>query len=278
MLAVRAGVAELRLDLGAVHDARVALRRLRGTLAVFAPVLDAVPAPLATDLRWFARQVAGTRDAEVVADRLNPSLTEAADAEASRILLERLHLWAVAASEVAHLALADERTSQLLDTLGRLHLNATGTPQIYLEIRTQRLAVRALEDLCDVAPLVLAQAQGAARGRRARLLHSLRKQVKSTRAVIAVLDVTEAERSRLAKSLRRVQELLGEHHDAVVSRAWLKRLAVRDPVTADLARSLRSQDGSAMDGVEERLPQAVARLIKQVDRVRRTPTVHLSSP
>jgi CHAD domain-containing protein len=281
VVAVGAGVSELRLGLGAVHDARVALRRLRATLSVFRPVLDDVPASLTGDLRWFAGQVAATRDAEVATERLAAQLighlARSSDHAAAAVLEDHLGRWTAEAAVAARATLADPRTDQLLQGLGRLHLQASTTPQIYLEIRTQRLVVRTLEDLCDDLPVALA-ANGLTRGRHARVLHAQRKKVKAARAVTGVLDVTAEQRGRLDKALRAVQELLGDHHDAAVLRSWLARLAIREPVTAELAQVVRKAERAAMTAIEEQLPRAVGRLVRRVDSVRRTPAVHLSSP
>jgi CHAD domain-containing protein len=275
VIAVRAGVSELRLDLGAVHDARVALRRLRATLSVFREVLDDVPAGLAADLRWFAGQVASTRDAEVATERLARHLTGAADLEATAVLTDHLARWAKEAAGSAHAALTDPRTDQLLLGLGQLHLQVPAAPQIYLEIRTQRLVVRILEDLCDDLPVAMTSGAGPG-GRRSRMLHAQRKKVKVARAVTGVLDVADEQRGRLNKSLREVQELLGDHHDAAVLRSWLARLGTREPATADLAQAVRKVERTEMSAIEDGLPRAVGRLVKRVDAVRRTPAVHLS--
>jgi CHAD domain-containing protein len=172
------------------------------------------------------------------------------------------------------------RTEQLLIGLGRLHLNLPDAPQIYLEIRTQRLVVRALEDVCDELPVALAGARSGelSPGKRARVLHAQRKQVKTARAVTPVLDSAAAHRSRLNKALRDVQELLGDHHDTVICREWLQHLAVREPEAAELASQLRRSERRTQAAVEEQLPRAVGRLVRRVDQVRRTPAVHLSSP
>ena len=274
VVAVRAGISELRVDLGAVHDARVALRRLRATLTVFRPVLDDIPSELSADLRWFARQVAATRDAEVATERLADRLAAATDHGTAAVLVDHLARWADESAVVAKDALVDPRTDQLLQALGQLHLQVQSAPQIYLDIKIQRLVVRTLEDLCDELPMALSV--DLSPGRRSRRLHTQRKKVKIARAVTGVLAVASERRSRLDKSLRKVQELLGQHHDAVVVRAWLSRIATREPATAELVREFRREERAEMAGIEERLPGAVGRLVTRVDAVRRTPAVHLS--
>lgn len=59
---------------GAVHKSRVALRRLRSTLRVFRPLLDAsITEPLRDELRWLAARFAPARDGEVLLSRLTDS-------------------------------------------------------------------------------------------------------------------------------------------------------------------------------------------------------------
>ncbi|WP_425454375.1 CHAD domain-containing protein [Nocardioides marmoriginsengisoli] len=266
VVAVRAAVAELRVDLGAVHDARVALRRLRATLTVFRPVLADLPPELGTDLRWFARQLAATRDAEVAGERLGGRLEAAEERAAAVVLADHLACWADEAAAAAGAALADERTDLLLLALGRLHLQVPTAPQIYLDLEIRRLAMRTLDDLCADLPAALAT--DLPPGRRARLLHDQRKQVKVARAVTGVLDVAAEQRSGLDKAMRSVQELLGEHHDAVVAREWMTLVAIREPATADLVRRLRREERAGMVAVEEKLVPAVDRLVARAGAIR----------
>lgn len=280
VIGVRAGVAELRLDLAAVHDARVAVRRLRASLTVFAPLLDPVPEGLPADLRWFAREVGGTRDAEVIAARLEDRLASAADRPAADALSAALVRRTEQAEAAARDALAAPRTDQLLAGLGRLHLEAPAAGEIYHDVRAHFLVTEALEALCLALPAAVAAAStpGVSTPRGARLLHRQRKQVKTVRAVTGLLEAGAQDRTRLNKALRQVQELLGDHHDAVVTRSWVAEVAEGAPVARDLAREIRRAERAEMTVVEDQLPWAVGRLLARVDRVRRTPGVHLGSP
>lgn len=271
MIGVRAGVAELRLDLGSVHDARVAVRRLRATLTVFAPLLDPVPEGLGADLRWFAREVGGTRDAEVIAARVEDRLAGAPDRPAAELVAAALRRRAQAAEETARNALDHPRTGQLLAGLGRLHLDAPAAGEIYHDVRAHFLVMEALETLCVALPAAVIEAStpGVSTARGARLLHRQRKQVKTVRAVTALLETTSQDRSRQNKALRQVQELLGDHHDAVVTRSWVAEVADAATVARALAREIRRSERAAMAAVEHQLPAAVDRLIARADGIRR---------
>ncbi len=268
---VRAGVDTLRLDLGAVHDVRVSLRRLRAALAVFGELLDEIPGSLREDLRWLARQVGRTRDAEVVADRLRIHLDQAPDRRAAGVLAAALQQQAREAAAAARAALAAPRTERLVDALDELRLRAPASDEESPEVRAHRAALRSLEllsrDLPATTTAVLDPETSVSQ--RARLLHAQRKRVKTVRAATALLATTSGARAGLTRSLRAVQDLLGDHHDAVVTRAWLAGVAEREPAVRDLVRTIRRAERAELVQVEEQLPQAVSRVVARVDRVRR---------
>ena len=76
---------------GALHQARIGLRRLRSALSLFRPVVaDARVEALAGELRWLAGQLGEARDIDVLIGRTEPSelldrLHEARDAAYARI-------------------------------------------------------------------------------------------------------------------------------------------------------------------------------------------------
>ncbi len=60
-------------DPGALHQARVALRRLRSALAIYKPMLgDGRAEPLNAELRWLAAELGKGRDLDVLIDRAEP--------------------------------------------------------------------------------------------------------------------------------------------------------------------------------------------------------------
>ncbi len=277
VLAVRASLAELEGDLGAVHDARVALRRLRAMLAVFGPVLEDVPAGLLDELRRISRRLAPTRDIEIVAERLQSHLTGITDPETRAIVEARLAHGTDRAARRATAALAGRRTAALLADLDQLPPDTRHEPVIYQEIQAPRLARLALEDLCDAFGLLAGTLPDLRPRQRAHLLHVRRKQAKTVRATLVALDTTPALRTHLHKAIGRLQNLLGEYQDAVVVRAWLRDLSAAEPETAAWAHDVRRSERAAMTALEKRLPAAIAHLVDVGDRARRTPAVHLAS-
>ncbi len=123
----------LRLDLSdppvrAVHQARVACRRLRSDLKTYGPLLD--PEWLqrtTTELRWIGGRLGQVRDADVLADRLGVRPEDAADAgvDGSGYLRERL----AGQRRTAGATLAEDMASRrYVDLLDRLHSAALAPP------------------------------------------------------------------------------------------------------------------------------------------------------
>lgn len=72
-----------------VHQARVALRRVRSAIRLFDRERRDLPQSLAGELRWFARALGEARDWDVIADETLPSLTEGIGVDASKPLIAR---------------------------------------------------------------------------------------------------------------------------------------------------------------------------------------------
>src|ERR1700761_5568349 len=76
-----------RLDEEAVHEARVALRRLRSILRTFAALFDrGFASTVRTDLQWFANQLGALRDADVTLTYLDTYFTQHSLPGASSLL------------------------------------------------------------------------------------------------------------------------------------------------------------------------------------------------
>lgn len=221
----------VRLDReDAVHQMRVAARRMRSVLQAFRRVLRRARTRALTDeLRWLAGELAPARDTEVMHARLDELLVEVPDelvlgpvrAELAAAFARR----AVLARERALAALDGARYLALLAALDDL---AADPP----------LAGRALCDAADVLPgevdrarrrvdAAMSAARGLAPGAVLDAdLHEARKAAKRLRyaseAARPVLD--EQARGRI-RSMSALQERLGVHQDTVVTRATLLELA-----------------------------------------------------
>ncbi|MDX3801558.1 CYTH and CHAD domain-containing protein [Streptomyces sp. AK04-3B] len=214
----------------AVHDMRVATRRLRSTFRSFRKVLDRdVTDPIGVELKWLAGELGVGRDQEVLAERLGEGLDGLPSTLVSGPVGERLQTWAKAqhhGSRRRLLGVLDSaRYLTLLDALDAfvaqppLRPAAEGKPAKVLA-----KAVRA--DLGKVSDLV-EQALEAPPGRdRDEGLHEARKKAKRTRyAAETATPAIGRPAKALAKSMKSLQSLLGEHQDSVMARQTLRELS-----------------------------------------------------
>ena len=210
----------------AVHRTRVASRRFRAVIRVFAELFEpARAARLAGELKWYAGELGEIRDREVLRVRLGRAVD---------LLPAFLVVGPVA-----------RRIDELL--LGELHEHAGTLLQTMLESRYHEL-IDELAEWRDNAPFTEGAAQPAevlaeyvamaerkltrrmkrAGSRRAtdEQVHSARKAGKRARyAAEAAIPVLGKHAGQLAKNASNLQTLLGEHQDAVVATAVLRRIA-----------------------------------------------------
>jgi CHAD domain-containing protein len=219
-------------DAHAVHQARVATRRLRSDLRSFRPfVEDTWAASLRDDLRWLGAALGRARDADVLLARLEARAAALPDGERLALdgVLERLRGQRADAHARLLAALADPRAAALDD-------------RVVVAARAPRLLPDALRPAATVLrPVVrrpwrdLSRAFGALGGHPSdHALHEVRILAKRCRyAAEATAPALGPPARRLARALGRVQDTLGEHQDAVVAREWLTKAAA--DLTADEA-------------------------------------------
>lgn len=211
-----------------VHQMRVAARRLRSALKTFGPLVDADWAQsLRDELKWVADSLGGARDAEVLLARLLGDL----DALPPELVIGpvRAKVEQTVGGDLAHAtetALATLRSERYLALVDRL-VAAGWDPM------TTPLAEKPTGEV--LPPLVAAAwdklAKGASRVRRKDAAdedwHRTRIKAKQARySAEAVVPVFGKPAKALAREAEAVQELLGEHQDAVVAADVLRRLAV----------------------------------------------------
>ncbi len=247
---VRAGDAE------AVHDMRVATRRLRSTLRTFRPLLPAERTePLRGELRWLGERLGAVRDGDVMAARL----LSAVEAEPPELIVgpvaqripERLGARTGAARDELTEALDNPRYQRILDELDQL-ASGSGAERGQL-LRRARQALRR-------ADRRLAAADGATGPDRDPLLHEARKAYKRARyAAEAVGPLAGKPARRLVKALTRLQDVLGAHQDAVVTGELLHELGERAQEQGEDASTygvLRARQQDAAERSLDDLPKA----------------------
>lgn len=229
----------VRADLpDAVHQMRVACRRLRSALATFRPLVDrSVTDPVRAELRWIAAELGAARDAEVIRDHL----LEAVAAEPSALrrgpVVRRIRTTMDARYREAHdrglAQLRSPRYYALLDTLDDLLLHpplaegasGKGRPALarYVQ-RTWRRVQRLNEKLSSLDAEGLSPDDLAAQ--RVLVLHEIRKAAKRARyAGEALVPVFGDAAATYAEQMSQIQTALGEHQDTVVIRTELEGLA-----------------------------------------------------
>ncbi|HEX8510405.1 MAG TPA: CYTH and CHAD domain-containing protein [Propionibacteriaceae bacterium] len=210
----------LRLGRPVGHPPRVAVRRLRSTLRVFADVFDPEQAAaLESELVWFAGLLGEVRDREVLSERLLRQVGElppefvlgpvAAHIESVLHQEQTRHL------ERALDAMRSDRYLALLDSLHRWRVDPPVTEAAQQGAAELKRYVKKAERKLFRR---LATAGGDVEA-----LHSARKAGKRFRYAAELSEPALGKKA--AKSVehgKALQELLGEHQDSVVSSMFLR--------------------------------------------------------
>jgi CHAD domain-containing protein len=213
-----------------VHRMRVATRRMRSAFRSYAKVLDrTVTDPIGEELKWLAGELGVDRDHEVLAERLSAALDELPRTLLSGPIRTRLRMWTNARRGGSRRRLTgvldSGRYLTLLDSLDALVADppllkaAAGKPE-----KVIAKAVR--KDFAKLSGLV-EQAIGREPGQdRDLALHEARKKAKRTRyAAEAAAPSLGDPATALAKSMKSLQSLLGDHQDSVMTRGTLRELS-----------------------------------------------------
>ncbi|MET7965235.1 CYTH and CHAD domain-containing protein [Micromonospora sp. NPDC005305] len=206
-------------DEDAVHDMRVAVRRLRSTLRTFRGLWDrAESEQVRAELRWLGAQLGPVRDVQVMAARL----ADAVHAEPAELVLgpvparfaERFAADLATALDGLRAALGSDRYTDLLRRLDALVEGPTagGVRRRWVTRRVRR-AVSRFDDRLDEA---LAGGDDAA-------LHEARKAGKRARYAVEV----RRPGAKLVDRFKDLQDALGAHQDSVVTREVLREQALR---------------------------------------------------
>ncbi|HVL03165.1 MAG TPA: CYTH and CHAD domain-containing protein [Acidimicrobiales bacterium] len=225
-----------------VHQARVATRRLRSDLRTYATLLDEEWArDLRAELKWVADALGAVRDTDVLLERLQEAATHLhpLDNAAMGGIVERLQSQRSEARARLSEVMDDRRYVVLLDRLvdaldpsrlGDVPAVATGTPPVIMPADTW-LSPEADAPAAEVLPPLVHRPWKHLREAVAAVepdgpdeeLHQVRIRAKRCRyaAEVAAVAVGKPAR-RLASAVADLQEVLGEHQDAVVAEAWLR--------------------------------------------------------
>ncbi|GAA0626201.1 CYTH and CHAD domain-containing protein [Kutzneria viridogrisea] len=229
----RSAAALVRHDLGvrlgedpeAVHQFRVAARRYRSDLRTFAPVLEADwRAHVQAELGWLSAQVGPVRDDDVLVQRLRRQARSlpACDAEAVELLLTELCAHRARARERMLDALRGTRYDRLLDSVENPRLTEhTGQLDELVASQWKRLA---------------RVVRGTSAEPANQEFHRIR--IRTKRCRYAAEAAYGRHNARLARALARLQDVLGDHQDAVLAESWLRSMAQALPQCAVAAGEL----------------------------------------
>ena len=220
-----AGDIGLRRGNDPVHDTRVATRRLRSTLRVFGPLLDArVTEPVNEELKWLAGALGAVRDCHVQRALLHVRIDELPAALVLGPVTARIDGDLLAKQVAGRGVLADAMSSdRYLALLAALQEWRTTLP-----IRTSLTGKQLVKRARRAARKADKRLDAALAGHDDELLHRARKAAKRARyAAELVAPVGHRKRARSnAKHYKKIQRLLGDYNDSVIAADYLWHTAL----------------------------------------------------
>jgi CHAD domain-containing protein len=208
----------LRDDIEDLHHFRVATRRSRAIIRATRPLLADALAPLGEELKWLGGVLGPARDLDVLLERLRTGArTLGADKPGGELIIATLEEERERLHDAVLVALVDERYFGLLDTFAA--------------------SIASLPDLDapgGLRPLAAAQLRKLAKASRKlgddpadNELHALRIRAKRARYAAELAEVGHGSKalSRYLDAVKALQDVIGEHQDAVVAEAKLRDIA-----------------------------------------------------
>jgi CHAD domain-containing protein len=238
-------------DPESLHDMRVAVRRMRALLRAGGKLVADDTTELGVRLRELGQVLGRVRDLDVLIERLEAEAAELgeADAERARPLLavlrrersrNRRRMLAFLCSD-EYLALLDD-TAHTIEALEPSGSGASLGDLADKAFRKTRKAVRGLPDEPADEDL-----------------HGVRKKAKRARYAAEL-----AGRKKFVRRAKKLQDVLGEHQDAVVAAGRLRELAAEaEPEQALVAGRLVEREAGRRAAAREEWPQAWTKLRKK---------------
>jgi len=232
-----------------VHKARVATRRARAVIRATKPLLGETLGPLADELKWLGGALGAVRDLDVLLEHLRPEVARLGDdREAGAAILAVLEEEREDARDELLADLDSERYTTLLDdfetaiaSLPELDVPGGVTPIAAGELDRLR---EASDSLGDDPP--------------DDDLHALR--IHAKRARYAAELTGGKKRDAYLDALKRVQDTIGLHQDAVVAEERLRAIAL--PESAIAAGRLIEREHGRRHDAREAYPAVVAEALR----------------
>jgi CHAD domain-containing protein len=255
----------------AVHQMRVASRRIRSALQAYRRVLDrSVTDGLVAELKWLGGELSEARDSEVIEERLTGVVGELPDelvlGPVSAQVTRSLQRSRADGRERASAALDSHRYLALHDAIDRLLADPPLTRRARRPARRElpKGAARAWRRTTKRMRAAERAEPGEARDT---ALHETRKAAKRLRyAVEVAVPATGKPARRTKRRLKQLHTVLGDHQDAVVARPVIRELAARAHQEGGNGFTygvLHGREHGRAERAERRVPPAWARLRKR---------------
>jgi CHAD domain-containing protein len=224
--------AELRAGEDVIHKVRVAVRRLRSTIRVFADLFDAEQAArLEEELVWWAGLLGKVRDMDILTRRQQALLAELPPelilGPVESTIQEELAVQRKQAMDDVLEALSSQRYRKFI---GMAH-HWRGDPPFTAAAEASADSIdAAIKKARKKADKRLTKAVAACGADEASddLFHGARKASKRHRyAVEAAVPVWGSKADKIISRRKDLQDLLGNHQDSIVSAAFLRDLGAR---------------------------------------------------
>ena len=244
-------VLRLRDDVEALHDLRVAVRRLRASLRATRELFDDEwSRRLRDELQWLGGELGPVRDLDVLLEDLRAERDEIGLDAAP--IIRRLERDRRVARKRLIAALENDRYLVLVD---EIRAAVDHPPVRGADVRLDRLAKREFEKLADeVSRLGATPADDA--------LHRVRIRTKRVRYASELATLAGKRGTKFVRETRRFQDVLGEHQDAVVAEARLRKFAESADAAFGAGRLVERQRLRRSQARDE-LPRAWKRLRKR---------------
>jgi CHAD domain-containing protein len=274
--AIRAGDPAVRRELpDAIHQMRVATRRMRSALQAYSPVIDReATRQLGAELKWLASVLGAARDLEVLEARIGHGLAQLPGELVLGPVHAQLTRYFAGRRATAHdellAALDGDRYLSLLSDIDTLITDPPLTTAAYQPAR-RRLGALIHRTYRRVDKHVRAAEQHPRGPERDIELHEARKAGKRLRyATEAAAPVLGKPAHTLIKRTKQVQEMLGDHQDAAVARPVLRELGANAHLEGGNGFTFgvlhQREDSplpdSALGPVWERLKKSATRTVK----------------
>jgi CHAD domain-containing protein len=217
------GDAELRRGQDPIHDTRVAIRRLRSTLRVFAKSLDGPKiGDLDDELKWFAGLLGDVRDCQVQRHRFS----EALDGMPEELILgpvrSRIRNDLQAIELPARARLSEEMDSDRYQALLGVLRGWRDDPPVDQRISAKTLRKRARRAQRKADRRLAAALESGEDA----MLHRARKAAKRARNASELRKPLDKGAKRTIKDYKQIQSPLGDHQDTVVATGALRQMAL----------------------------------------------------